>query len=1756
MPARKKRNANRSLGLDASISRQVDLPCPLDSDVVSCSGSVGSQASRMSRASVVAKNAVLLAELKERQLMEELRLDAERKMLKARHETSLAKLQLKLAEEAEGLEGEVGPVEREDKTHGLSSFLNDCDKNLREQTPSVFPMVSEKPGPSVMLRMDLPKLELVSFDGNPKDYCKFIRQFEYFVEAKVPDDGQRLLFLLHYCSGKAREAIAECVMLPPSSGYPRARKILQEFFGESHVVAKAHLDSLLANLRPVSITANDLTSVALRMQNCDIALSQLGCASELDSLSIMERIVESLPCQLQHQWARQTSGRSGLIGSTFRELTEFVSNEASIARSRFGQLAARAEASTRNPPRQMTPIVRRNVHLTRFNTLATGHIKCPLCESDHTLDCCKEFLSAEVKNRWAVVREHDYCLVCLQSGHHARDCNSKSMCSIPGCQRRHHPLLHGTKVVQTSEVSGGRCAATSTIYPSVSLGVLPVRVRGPRGTIETYALLDNGSDVTLVERGLLGELGIPMQPTALVIETVGGVSSVDSEASGFEVYPIKGSEPIRIDRAFTVGTLFAKPLDKVNSECIVAWPHLRDVPLAPSIKDSRVRLLIGTDVPEAHWTLEERIGNRKEPYAVKTLLGWVVRGPFNPEGNATAWVNNVSSRQSIPELLRLLYDGEFQDNHSSEPTMSQDDERALRMVRESITTVNGHYQVGMPWKQDYRRLPNNFDIALCRLRSLRSRFLKDQGFFIKYKESIERNLERGYASLVPGDQLDPDFTPRWYLPHHAVTNPKKPGKFRVVLDCASKCRGISLNDMLLQGPDVTSRLVGVLMRFRSEPVAVVADVEEMFMQVAVPERDRGALRFLWWSSDNLSEAPKEYQMNVHPFGATSSPFCASFALRQTASGVEGYNDLVLNSVRQNFYVDDCLISFKTVEEAQVFVQQIRKLLGAKGFKLKKWISNHREALDSIPPGDLAQPVTRITDRSQEPERTLGLEWNTEEDKFHFRLDITDKPSTRRGILSIVSSLYDPLGLVSPALLPAKILLQQLCRDGLGWDEPINSERLSTWQSWLNFMEDIYAVDIPRCIQGTGVGDQEPQLHVFCDASEVGYGAVAYARYTPMGFSPFCSILFSKSRVAPLKTVTIPRLELAAAKLAVCIAEDVRSEMRVGFSETFFWTDSSIVLHYINNTTSRFSVFVANRLSVIHEHTSPSQWRHVRSDSNPADFASRGVHTTEELGEWVRGPKFLLTVEESWPVSSEPEVTSAGLELKQPSRACCKVSRVDEFPLLSRFSEWNRLLRAVAWLTRFKSYVICRAKNVGQYDAPNKFLTAQELDQAQRDVVRMVQRLAFPDELARLTKSSNAAHTRPEQLKGSLMRLNPTLIDGIICLGGRLTYTNYEQSMRHPAILPKGSLVTELIIRYYHVTEGHCGWSQVLAATRRKFWILQGGTTVKRVVGSCINCRRRLATPCNQLMAPLPLARAEAGRHPFSQVGIDYFGPFPVKRGRAMEKRYGCLFTCLQTRAIHLEVAHTLTTDSFILVLTRFIARRGCPTDIYSDNGTNFVGAVKELRELVQGWNESKLNNYLSQKGTQWHFQPPCSSHRGGIWERMIRSVRRILNAICGEQPLTDETLPTFLTEVERILNNRPLVPATSDSRDEVALTPNHLILLRGNTGLESLGDLAPAYNKRWRQVLYLSKVFWRRWIKEYIPTLQKRQKWLKEERNLKLGDLVLVTSEITPRNQWPLGVIVDCKPSKDLLVRQVTVRTRGGNIQRDVRKLCLLEGNG
>ena len=800
----------------------------------------------------------------------------------------------------------------------------------------------------------------------------------------------------------------------------------------------------------------------------------------------------------------------------------------------------------------------------------------------------------------------------------------------------------------------------------------------------------------------------------------------------------------------------------------------------------------------------------------------------------------------------------------------------------------------------------------------------------------------------------------------------------MVFDCAAKFDGVALNDAVLQGPDLTNGLLGILLRFRQFPVAVSADVEAMFHQVRVPEEDRDVLRFLWWPDGNREMKAETYRMAVHLFGGTWSPSVCSYALQQTAKdSVQIFKPEIVKTVLKDFYVDDCLTSFPREESAIQMVTDLPKLLATGGFRLCKWVSNRKEVLRAVPESERAPGLQNLNLQALPTERTLGFLWNVNTDMFTYSTMSTRHPLTRRGMLGAVCAVYDPMGLITPFTIRGKALIQELTRERVNWDEPLSEEHLARWKEWLEELDGCPGLQIERCLQPVE-SINRTELQHFSDASMTAYGSASYIRVVSPTGDVRCSLLFSRSQVAPLKQITIPRLELAAAALSVQQDQMMRKELTLHIDASFFWTDSTIVLAYIRNEKKRFQTYVANRLAVIHGGSAAGQWKHVTSESNPADDITRGLAMQDLIHSqrWFRGPEFLS----KQGITEEAEPPNVSLEddpeVKHTATAVTvKAERDVIHDLFERYSSWTQLKRAMVWIMRYRAYLLAKTGKEKPSQA-KKRLDVSELAEAERAIISYVQRQEYPEEIQSLQGRVGIKKS------SKLYPLDPELTaEGILVCNTRSQRVMPRESVPRPAILPKDHQVSTLLVRHYHELAGHGGREYTMAEVRRRYWIPGVRTAIRRILCQCPRCRLLFSSPGVQRMADLPAERLATDDPPFTNVGVDCFGPFITRSGRRQVKRYGCIFTCLTSRAIHIEVLDSMDTSSFVNALQRFISRRGFPKLIWSDNGSNFVGAERELRESLQEWNQQTIDGFLSQRGVQWRFNPPRGfPHGWGLGE--------------------------------------------------------------------------------------------------------------------------------------------------------------------------------
>ena len=1632
------------------------------------------------------------------------------------------------------------------------------------------------------LSSTLPQGSIPVFDGEVLEYTSFIHSFENMIERKTDNHRDRLQFLIQYTKGQAQRLVKSCEYMAPDRGYQKALQLMKENFGSEYKISCAYLEKALSWPQIKQQDAKSLQDYAMFLRSCCNAMEEMSYMEELDTISTMRSIAVKLPYQLREKWRNKAFELQQQRQSRVRisDFVSFMEKQARIAGDpMFGDLpdqsAAKGKAKSPVKTRPSKPFSSSYATSVAPVTGAKPDPSCPFCSSKHALDSCQKFGKKAHRDKLSFMKTKGICYGCLNPGHISKDCNRRLTCNV--CKRTHPSILHiATKETDRPSVVSvaESCAHIGAGDHEIGLSIVPVNVKAAKGShvIQTYALLDPGSSATFCSEELRTRLNLKGKRTRILLRTMNQETSVPAHViSGLEVSALNSDTFFHLPDTLTQKDMPVTSSSVPKQSDLAHWAYLGKVTI-PSIS-SKVELLIGTNAPHLIEPWEVINSQNGGPYAVRTLLGWVVNGPLrSAAGTGGSVTVNRISVASLEKLLISQYNQDFQEKASEEKTeMSVEDKAFIGMAKEAVLE-NGHYSLRLPFRKARVHMPSNRQMAEQRLHSLKRKMSKNEQFKQEYTAFLTDIFENNYAEEIPQEELMQPPGTTWFLPHHGVYHPKKK-KLRVVFDCAASFQGVSLNKELLQGPDLTNSLLGVVMRFRKEPIGIMADVKSMFHQVRVAKSDVDYLRFLWWPQGDTSQTPKEHRMLVHIFGAVSSPSIANFALQKTATDNEScFSPQVAETIRHNFYVDDCARSVAKESDTIQLVRDLTALCSKGGFQLTQWVSNSRAVLSSIPKEHRAKDIKSLDlDKDSLPvERALGLQWCVDSDSFKFNINLSQKPHTRRGILSVVSSVFDPLGFLAPLILPAKQLLQELCQAGFGWDEPLPQAMSKRWMEWTSSLEVIKGFSVQRCLKPEGFGGTRcAELHHFADASESGYGSVSYIRQVNQKDVVHVTFVFGKSRVLPLKTITVPRLELAAAALSVKVDRMLRKELHLDLEPSVFWTDSQTVLKYIATDQARFKTYVANRVSFIRDNTELSQWKYVGSKDNPADDSSRGLNARKFMKQrrWIHAPEFLWKPEESWPVIQTLVMLQDDPEVRRTTTVFTTMvkSRTPTDQLISHFSNWISLLKAVAWYLKLKRNLMVKMK--GKDLAPlthsnrsqssqkvvdvkpcvEQHLTVKDLADAERAVVMYSQNQAFYNELSTLQLT-------PPRVSNSskLCRLDPVLDEGLLRVGGRLHRSAMPEDAKHPCILPTDSHISVLLLRHIHERNGHSGRNHMLSELHKKYWIKKGNSLARKVLSKCVTCRRVKGKVGQQKMADLPLERILPDLPPFTNVGLDYFGPIEVRRGRGTIKRYGVIFTCMTSRAIHLEIAHTLDTDSCIHALRRFVCRRGQVKHIRSDNGTNLVGAHAELKRALISLNQKKIQDALLPDGIEWSFNPPAASHHGGVWERLIRSVRQVLNSTLHQQTTDDEGLHTLFCEVEAILNSRPLSTVSSEPHDLEPLTPNHLLLLKTMPTLPpGVFQKSDIYAKRrWKQVQYMADLFWLRWTKEYLLLLQERQKWTGTKRNFNIGDVVLVVDPTAPRGSWPLGRVLDTTSDSRGLVRSVKLKTKRSVLERPITKLC------
>jgi hypothetical protein len=1362
----------------------------------------------------------------------------------------------------------------------------------------------------------------------------------------------------------------------------------------------------------------------------------------------------------------------------------------------------------------------------------------------------------------------------LRGFHALKNCRA-SHCKH--CEEFHHSLLHqGNKDAKPpikpnspyekpSEVPKGS-AETQLVQVSsnvvegvnsstVLLMTALVNLHGPsEEKVRCRVLLDHGSMASFITEQCVTRLGLKRSSSNVLIQGIANSSGGKSRGQ-VECFigPIDTDQPtIPVSLQIMSKLTGIQPVERISK--VPGWSYLKNLKLAdPTFHTpGPIDLLIGSDILN-EIMLDGFIKSQNGgPAAYNTIFGYVLCGPVKlaQETTPRISVHFTQCNNSLEQTLRRFW--EIEDTPSHVEMLSEEEIACEAYFKKTVQREeSGRYTVRLPFKEDSKPLGNSLAKAERQFLHQEKRLSVSQpSAKAEYKMVMEEYISLKHMHKIDSSEVfGTDSSKQYFLPHHGVYRENSQSrKLRIVFDASSKsANGVSLNDNLMIGPKLQNDLVGILMRFRLHNVAMTSDVRHMYRQIKVHPEDAPFQRIVWRSDP--SEPLQYFQLDRVTFGTSAAPYLAIKTLNQVAED-DGDKYPLAKEKFNDFYVDDWVSGFSDVNTAMQAKEQLVDLLEGGGFSLHKWASN-------VP--ELTQDHSQNSDDKNSINNTvcvsdnatvgaLGLHWSPHEDFFQFEVQFQPVSQfTKRNITSSIAKLFDPMGWLAPVVVKAKCFLQSLWLvQSVGWDDQLPEDIAKKWSEYEAELPQLESLKIPRKILDIDTEFQNVELHGYSDSSESCYACAIYLKGTTQENQTICRLIVAKTKVAPLKQVSLPRLELCAAVLLAKLFKSVLKVIPIPLERVFCWSDSCVVLAWLQGIPRQWKTFVANRVSYIQEIIPPSHWYYVKSEDNPADCASRGITPSELINHplWWSGPPWLIA-DSSLPPYPTPNVKNQVVSCEAKA-ATCLTSQSSEGlmnNLVKKYSSMDTLLRVTAYVQRF--IYNCRQTPTKRRFGP---LTSQEYQEALHTWIREAQNEAFD-----ITTQAGTSRS------ASIRKLDPFLDDEhwLLRVGGRIQNSSVSYNAKHPCILPAGHPFVKLLVLHEHRRTLHAGVQAVLSSLRQRYWILSARRLVKECIHQCVPCFKAKPVPMQQMMGSLPEARVQFDRT-FSKSGVDFAGPLVIRssnlRKYVVQKVYLCLFVCMATRSVHLELVSDLTSEAFTAALKRFVSRRGLCSEIYSDNGTNMVGAARELIKITK---DTNVANYLSSQNISWHFIPPGAPHFGGLWEAGVKSAKHHLNRIVGKALLTFEELNTVIVEIEACLNSRPLVSLSDDPSSLDALTPGHFLVGAPLNAIPEKNFSSVPDNRlksRWNLVKKITQNFWIRWHKEFLSTLQSRPKWCKSKPNLEVNDLVVIKDENLSPLQWVMGRITEVFPGRDGCVRVADVKTKSGIFRRPIAKLCLLPG--
>ncbi len=1497
-----------------------------------------------------------------------------------------------------------------------------------------MPVSSTPSSPSCSHHGSSLHIEVPTYDGDPLKWDVFETRFRAAIKARAR--GHSDLEIQGHLLKAVQHPLGQSLLHNMSSSKLDLDSMLdslKERFGSPEVVAPL----LIQNINKA--TQLGLNTFDLNNVHDHVVLSFQKLQSLVgDSLSVYLAliVVGMMSPECKREWLRHKSPRSVPDMDAITSFLKFWIKELAPGPGSVQPCLTSATSSSAAPATPPPSKFRPNPPLTPKKA-PSG---CPACKEQHGLLRCPMFQSYDVDRRNKLVRESRLCINCFSSQHGFRQCPSRFSCKT--CNARHHTMLHKDRETVQSPPSTpapvlSLTAATSPTIQSESRFLLTatLSLMNDGNTVRARAILDTGAAVSFMSEETASALKLERVHTPIQVAGTTGEShckfSVTTKLHSHDLS--FSSDPITFAVLPKIPTLQTPPNKKELLDCTT----FRSYQLADPDLGGRVDLLLG--VTDSLSLLTGETFKVNGLLAVPTQLGLCLSGPMlcsDPPPALMAMVPPTDLQDDLGRLWEL-------DRVPEAPQWSAEDEAVLADFDRTHTRVDRRFSVSLPRMTNPPPVGDTRKQAVSRLlANERSLLAKDK--LDAFHTVVREYLSLDHAEIVPPSELH--STPHCYLPVHGVfKETSTTTKVRAVFDASAKSStGHSLNDTLLAGPNLYPPLTDVLIRFRYHGVAMSADISKMFREVLLNPEEKDWHRFLMRGT---SGQILDCRMKRLTFGVKSSPFLATHVLRtlarQHSSDFPAASAAILNS----FYVDDLLASTDSLDSAIQLRSELSQLLSQSGMLLRKWRSNSSKLLNSIPP-DLHEDNSQVSiSPPSQAHKALGLHWDTVCDNLHIAvpsLSVSPGPVTKRMIAARTAGVFDVLGLFSPTVVLARCIFQQTWKLGLSWDSPVPEDIQQHWDTWLSDLPTLHNHPVPRRL--SPLSDSvisTSSLHGFCDASTMAYGAAVYLRTVFADGFVSVTLVSTKARVLPVRPVTIPKAELLGAHLLARITCHIADLLAIPLDSCQMWTDSEIVLHWLPKAPPLLDRFVANRVHAIQQLTPARLWKHVCSGDNPADLASRGMRAPDLISSalWWSGPVWLRLPPSQWPSKppSKPSIPALTASIKPCLQLPQHTIRFLH-QLWDKYSSFFLLVRVVGWIRRFRSNACLPPER--RILGP---LSYEDIVAAKSCIYKLAQLEFFPEAFPAAVSSSHLPGSHP--LGKLLLSISP---EGHLLVCSRVR--DPESPTQPSTLIPLSahSGLTKLLVRTLHRTYSHAGVSAMLSILVVSFYIPNLRNLLKQVSRACVLCQRAYARPLHHLMGMLPTSRTTPAP-PFSRTGVDFAGPFTLRVGHTRKpsfvKTYAVVFICLTTKAVHLDLASSLSTTDFLAVLHRFVARRGLPSVVYSDNGSNFVGTREEIRQLQRFAESSEhkqaISHFASVHGIEWKHIPPRAPHFGGLWEAAVKGMKSHLAKNVTPHALRWDELYSVLTEAEAILNSRPLAPLHSSEATEGSfLTAAHFLVGR------------------------------------------------------------------------------------------------------------------